>query len=185
MRRALFSAISVFVATAALTLSPPSAFAQQEHDHGTPSGAEKSCACCRMSGSGAVDHGTAAQAPSAAADAPAAADAVDHAALGHVPPQATTEPQAKSGHSCGMMAAKDGAPPAGGCACCAGTGSAADGKHAGCAMCASMMAAKASAGAAAPDASQFAMPGGAGCGKQVTASPAPDPLAEDSSVTEQ
>lgn len=175
MRRAIFSILTVFVAAAALTLSSPAAFAQQEHDHGTPSGGEKSCACCRMSGTGAMNHGAAAQAPatdqSGAADAPAPADAVDHAALGHVPPQAAAEPKAQeqAGHSCGMMAAKAGSPSAGGCA-----------------MCASKMAAKApSADAAPPGASQFAVPGGAGCGKQVSASIAADPLAEDSSVTEQ
>lgn len=198
MRRALFSAVSVFVATAALTLSPPYAFAQQDHDHGTPSGGEKSCACCRMSGSGAMNHGTAAQAaptaPSGAADVQAPADAIDHAAMGHVPPQAAAEPkaepQAHAGHSCGMMAAKDGGPSAGGCACCANMANMAakaDGTAGGgCAMCASKMAARASADAAAPDASTFATPGGAGCGSHGAASTAAtDPLAEDASVTEQ
>ena len=174
MRRALFSAITVFVATAALTLSSPVAFAQQEHDHGTPSGGEKSCACCRMSGNGAMNHGAAAPAPPAApsgvADAPAPADAVDHAAMGHVPPPSDAGPKAQeqAGHSCGMMASKEGK--------AAG----------GCAMCASKMAGKApSADAAAPGASQSAMPGGAGCGKKASASTAADPVAEDSSVTEQ
>jgi hypothetical protein len=193
MRRALFSAISVFVATAALTLSPPSAFAQQEHDHGTPSGGEKSCACCRMSGNGSMNHGAAAQAspaaPPAATDATPPADAVDHAAMGHVPPaQAAVEPKAQApGHSCSMMAAKDGAPSAGGCACCANMAASADGKAAGCAMCASKMAAKASPAdaAATPDPSQSAMPGRGGCGKHATVSTVADPLAEDSSVTEQ
>jgi hypothetical protein len=198
MRRAFFSAVTVFVAAAALTLSSPAAFAQQEHDHGTPSGGEKSCACCRMSGNGAMNHGTAAQAqppaPSGAVEEKAPADAVDHAAMGHVPPpQAAVEPKAQeraAGHSCGMMAAKEGNDSAGGCACCASMAKMsahADGKAAGgCAMCASKMAAKApAADAGSPDASTFAMPGGSSCGKTVTASTAADPLAEDSSVSEQ
>lgn len=198
MRRALFSAISVFVATAALTLSPSFAFAQQDHDHGTPSSGEKSCACCRMSGSGAMAQSAATQAqPPASSGAveegKTPADAVDHAALGHVPPpQSALDPKAQeqaAGHSCGMMAAKEGT-DAGGCACCAGMAKMsahADGKAAGgCAMCASKMAAKDPAGAGgSPDASTSAMPGGSSCGNPVTASTAADPLAEDSAVTEQ